>query len=63
MTLVCVAVPIVHSAPWLWPYALCHLVLLSVCRLAAAHHYPSDVLSGICIGLGVSCTAVALGSS
>jgi undecaprenyl-diphosphatase len=53
MTMVCVAVPIVHSDPWLWPAAALAVALLAACRLIAAHHYPSDVVAGILIGLSV----------
>ena len=53
MTLVCVAVPIVHGTPWLWPFAALYVVVLAACRLIAAHHYPTDVLAGSFIGLSV----------
>ena len=54
MTFVCVAVPIGHSAPAIWPGALAFIGVLAVSRLIAAHHYPSDVLAGISIGLAVA---------
>lgn len=60
MTLVCVAVPVVHHTPWLWPAATLYVILLAACRLIAAHHYPTDVLSGIFIGLGVGSVTSAM---
>lgn len=53
MTLVCVVVPIVHSAPWLWPFAALCVAVLAAARLVAAHHYPTDVVAGSVIGLSV----------
>lgn len=60
MTLACVAVPVVHNTPWLWPAATLYVILLAACRLIAAHHYPTDVLSGIFIGLGVGSVTSAM---
>jgi undecaprenyl-diphosphatase len=57
MTLVCVAVPIVYGAHWLWPFAALYVALLAVCRLIAAHHYPTDVFAGSLIGLSVGWAA------
>jgi undecaprenyl-diphosphatase len=54
MTLTAVSVPIVRAMPAFWPLALVALCLLAWCRLAAAHHYPSDVLAGICLGAAVA---------
>jgi undecaprenyl-diphosphatase len=54
MTLTAVLVPIVQGAPSSWPYALFALALLAWCRVAAAHHYPSDVAAGICLGLAIA---------
>lgn len=54
MTLTAVLVPIVQGAPSSWPYALIALALLAWCRIAAAHHYPSDVVAGICLGVTVA---------
>lgn len=54
MTLTAVLTPIVHAAPALQPAAVAALVILSWCRLAAAHHYPSDVLAGIAAGAAVA---------
>lgn len=54
MTLTAVLTPIVHAAPVLWPAAIAALAILSWCRLAAAHHFPSDVLAGIGLGAAVA---------
>jgi undecaprenyl-diphosphatase len=35
------------------PFLLCAAVLLCWARMAAAHHYPSDLIAGIGIGLAV----------
>jgi undecaprenyl-diphosphatase len=50
MTLMCVAVPIVHGVPWLWVVACTYVAVLGAARLIAGHHYPSDVLAGITLG-------------
>jgi undecaprenyl-diphosphatase len=50
MTLMCVAVPIVHGVPWLWVVACTYVGVLGAARLVAGHHYPSDVLAGITLG-------------
>ena len=54
MTLTAVLVPLVRSAPELWPAAIAALCILAWCRLAAAHHYPSDTLAGIGLGAAVA---------
>jgi undecaprenyl-diphosphatase len=54
MTLTAVLIPIVHAAPRVWPVAFGALAILSWCRLAAAHHYPSDVIAGIGLGAAVA---------
>ena len=54
MTMTCVAIPIVGFAPRLWPMVVAIMIVLASCRLIAAHHYPSDVLAGISIGLLVA---------
>jgi len=63
MTLMCVAVPIVHGVPWLWAVACIYVAVLGACRLIAGHHYPSDVLAGITLGwsMGWLSAAVLLG--
>jgi undecaprenyl-diphosphatase len=50
MTLTAVLLPIMHARPALWPFAAGALGVLAWCRLASAHHYPSDVLAGACVG-------------
>jgi undecaprenyl-diphosphatase len=60
MTLMCVAVPIVHGVPWLWAVACSYVAVLGACRLIAGHHYPSDVLAGISIGLSVGWVAALI---
>ncbi|TFV92004.1 phosphatase PAP2 family protein [Oxalobacteraceae bacterium OM1] len=59
MTLTAVLVPVVHALPAMWPFAAAAVGLLAWCRLAAAHHYPSDVAAGIVFGMAVSlpCTS------
>jgi undecaprenyl-diphosphatase len=59
MSIVCVGLPIVHQAPTLWVILLPYLLVISVCRLIAAHHYPSDVMAGLTLGTIV---AVPLGA-
>ena len=54
MTLTAVLVPLVRSVPDLWPAAIAALCILAWCRLAAAHHYPSDTLAGIALGAAVA---------
>ncbi|NEX64054.1 phosphatase PAP2 family protein [Noviherbaspirillum galbum] len=54
MTLTAVLTPIVVSAPACWPAAACALAVLSWCRIAAAHHYPSDVLAGVLLGASIA---------
>lgn len=50
MTLLCVAVPLVHAEPVLWAAACGYAAVLGSCRLIAGHHYPSDVLAGFALG-------------
>lgn len=54
MTLTAVLAPVVHAAPACWPVAVVSLLMLSWCRLAAAHHYPSDVVAGVAIGSAIA---------
>jgi undecaprenyl-diphosphatase len=59
MTLAGVLTPIVI----LWPATTLWAVAMGVCvawsRLATAHHYPSDVLAGAFLGIGVGYPATA----
>jgi undecaprenyl-diphosphatase len=59
MSMVCVGLPIVHLVPILWAILLPNLLVISVCRLIAAHHYPSDVIAGLTLGTIV---ALSLGA-
>jgi undecaprenyl-diphosphatase len=54
MTLTAALIPLLRIMPALWPFAAAGLALLGWCRLASAHHYPSDVLAGIGIGAAVA---------
>ncbi|QPI47685.1 phosphatase PAP2 family protein [Massilia antarctica] len=54
MTLTTALVPIAHAAPATVPLAVGALALLALCRLIAAHHYPSDVLAGIGLGAAIA---------
>ncbi|MDM5175755.1 phosphatase PAP2 family protein [Massilia sp. DJPM01] len=54
MTLTTALVPIAHAAPATLPLAAGALALLALCRLIAAHHYPSDVLAGIGLGAAIA---------
>ncbi len=54
MTLTAVLLPIMHARPALWPFAAGALGVLAWCRLASAHHYPSDVLAGACVGAAIA---------
>jgi undecaprenyl-diphosphatase len=54
MTLTAVLLPIMHARPALWPFAAGALGALAWCRLASAHHYPSDVLAGACVGAAIA---------
>ncbi|HYD80068.1 MAG TPA: phosphatase PAP2 family protein [Paucimonas sp.] len=54
MTLAAVLGPVVHAAPACWLPACAALLVLAWCRIAAAHHYPSDVVAGTCLGMAVA---------
>lgn len=54
MTLSTVLMPIVHAIPTSWPFAAGALGMLAWCRLASAHHYPSDVLAGAGLGAAIA---------
>lgn len=54
MTLSAVLVPLVHVVPSGLPFAAGALCVLGWCRLASAHHYPSDVLAGACVGAAIA---------
>lgn len=54
MTVTAVAVPIIFAIPAWWPAAAVGLLLIAASRLLAGHHYPSDVGSGVLLGILVS---------
>lgn len=54
MTLTTAFVPIVQAIPTALPIAIAALTLLGCCRIVAAHHYLSDVLAGVALGIGVA---------
>lgn len=54
MTLTAVLVPIVRNTPDVWPIAAAALGVLAWGRMAAAHHYPSDTIAGVCLGAAIS---------
>jgi undecaprenyl-diphosphatase len=54
MTVAAVAVPLLMSFPQLQPLILAICCLIAWSRIACGHHYPSDVLVGVALGIGVS---------
>ncbi len=54
MSLATVLVPIMFALPAAIPGALAALTVLAFTRLAAAHHYPSDVVAGMALGAAVA---------
>lgn len=54
MSLATVLVPIMHELPAAMPGAVAALSVLGFTRLAAAHHYPSDVVAGMGLGVAVA---------
>lgn len=61
MTLSATLTPVLLRWPGLWLVALGLWVVLAWSRIATAHHYPSDLLGGTLLGVGVALgvTAVA----
>ena len=60
MTLTGVVVPLIvfwHAA---WPASVVMAFGLAWSRLATAHHYPSDILAGVLLGLGVGLPVAAM---
>ncbi len=54
MTVTAVLLPIVAAVPAWWPLAAGGLLLVALCRMIAAHHYPSDVVVGVALGVAVA---------
>jgi undecaprenyl-diphosphatase len=54
MTVAAVAVPLLLSFPQLQPLILSLCVLIAWSRIACGHHYPSDVLLGVGLGIAVA---------
>ncbi len=54
MTLSATMTPVLFAWPSLWLIALALWLLLAWSRVATAHHYPSDLLGGTLLGVGVA---------
>ena len=54
MTLAATLTPVLLRWPSLWLAALGLWVALAWSRIATAHHYPSDLLGGTLLGVGVA---------
>ena len=54
MTFAATATPVVLRWPGLWLAALGLWLVLAWSRIATAHHYPSDLLGGTLLGVGVA---------
>ena len=54
MTVAAVAVPLLLSFPQLQAMILSLCVLIAWSRIACGHHYPSNVLLGVGLGIAVS---------
>lgn len=54
MTLTAALVPLVAAFPASWPLALLAWLLMAWSRIACGHHFPSDVLAGTALGVGVA---------
>lgn len=54
MTLTATMTPVLIAWPSLWSIALGLWLVLAWSRMATAHHYPSDLLGGTLLGVGVA---------
>ncbi len=59
MTLAATLTPVLLRWPRLWLAALGLWLVLAWSRVATAHHYPSDLLGGTLLGVGVALAVVA----
>lgn len=60
MSCVAVLTPLCMAVPTLWPLMLILLAIIGWARLAAGHHYPSDLLAGCLLGIMVTLPIVSL---
>ena len=60
MTLSATLTPVLLRWPRLWLVALGLWLVLAWSRIATAHHYPSDLLGGTLLGVGVAWAVVLL---
>jgi undecaprenyl-diphosphatase len=54
MTVTCVLIPVTTALPHLGAIAGALWLLVAWARLAAAHHYPSDLLAGTVLGAAIA---------
>nr|WP_295658758.1 phosphatase PAP2 family protein [Polymorphobacter sp.] len=54
MTLTATMTPVLFAWPSLWLVALALWLALAWSRVATAHHYPSDLLGGTLLGVGIA---------
>ena len=62
MTLAAFMMPVVYLSPVLWGPCLIMLIVMAWARVAAGHHYPTDVFAGAAMGgaIGYIISAVVL---
>ncbi len=60
MTLAATTTPVLLRWPQLWLAALGLWLALAWSRIATAHHYPSDLLGGTLLGIGVALAVTTL---
>lgn len=54
MTLAAVLVPVLTTYPYAWPSAALAFLAMTWSRIACAHHYPSDMVAGLFLGMMVA---------